>query len=289
MDSKSITLIVCYFGEFPKWFDFFLETCKYNSSVKFLIFTDTNEPYPPMHNVTFEKLSLDEFSRLASQKLNLDIRISEAYKVCDYKPAYGVIFEDYLIGIDFWGHCDLDIVFGDIRSFITDKMLEEYDVITAKKEFLTGHFTLYNSRTAHRIYEHSKDYQYVFQCQELFSFDECNFLWWYLLNGHNILNMQSPVESMSHVVRKLNEEGAIKAYFDALMIEQDMIDVYSRVNSFKKKIVWCKGKLTDTTNNKNFLYFHFHSLKRLKNFRIPYWRNNSIEFMISNKGFTILQ
>ena len=208
-------------------------------------------------------------------------------KYATTKPAYGAIFEDYLIGVDFWGHCDLDIVFGDIRSFITDEMLEEYDVITAKKEFLAGHFTLYNNRTTCRMYEHSKDYRRVFQRQELFSFDECNFLWWYLLNGHDILDISSPIESMSHVVRRLNERGTIKAYFDTLMIEQDLIDTYGGIRPFRRKIVWSKGQLTQAVSNTSFLYFHFHFLKKRDDFHVPCWRKGSKEFTISSEGFTL--
>lgn len=188
--------MICYFGEFPKWFNFFLETCRYNDSVKFIIFSDSKKHYPTAQNVTYKKLSLHEFNWLASEKLNIAIRLLEPYKVCDFKPAFGAIFEDCLQGTDFWGHCDIDLVFGNIRSFITNEILDIYDIITARKEYLLGHFTLYrNEDKINRIYEQSKNYKFIFQSRELFSFDECNFLWWHLLAGYNILNIQSPVRA----------------------------------------------------------------------------------------------
>ena len=44
--------------------------------------------------------------------------VNSPYKLCDYKPVYGLIFDEDLQDYDFWGHCDVDLIFGDIRKFI---------------------------------------------------------------------------------------------------------------------------------------------------------------------------
>jgi len=31
--------------------------------------------------------------------------------------------------IVFWGYCDIDLIFGNIRAFMTDELLNEYDII----------------------------------------------------------------------------------------------------------------------------------------------------------------
>jgi len=41
----------------------------------------------------------------------------------------GLIFEDYVAGYDFWGHCDLDVVWGDIRKFLHTRILSDSDII----------------------------------------------------------------------------------------------------------------------------------------------------------------
>ena len=284
--NYSITLMICYFGNFPTWFNIFLETCKHNSTVRFIIFTDNKVQCSNLPNVTYKNFSLDKFNSLASEKLGLSINISKPYKLCDFKPAYGIIFEDYLKDADFWGHCDVDLIFGDIRSFITSRILSKYDVITARKEYVVGHFTLYrNTNIVNRMYEQSKDHQLVFQDQRTFSFDECNFLWWYLLNGYNILNIQSPIESMSHVIRKLSKNKIIKVYFDNMMLEQEIIDPYGRKGEFQPKVSWKEGKLINIITGKKLLYFHFHFLKKCKDFDIPDWAGIPSKFMVSRKGF----
>lgn len=37
---KSIIIIVPYFGEFPNYFQLFLNSCKYNESINWVIITD---------------------------------------------------------------------------------------------------------------------------------------------------------------------------------------------------------------------------------------------------------
>jgi len=53
---------------------------------------------------------------------------------------YGVIFSDMLSQYDFWGMCDMDMVFGDLSKFITPNILESYDKI-----YQLGHLTLYRN------------------------------------------------------------------------------------------------------------------------------------------------
>ncbi|RXM50152.1 DUF6625 family protein [Chryseobacterium sp. CH1] len=120
-----IALINCYFGKkWPSYFNHFLFSCKYNSDVDFLIFTNLEAPFQ-IANVHFIKINdLSEFSKIASEKLNLSINILDGYKLCDFKPAYGLIFQEYLKNYDFWGYCDIDIIFGNIRYFLTEKILK---------------------------------------------------------------------------------------------------------------------------------------------------------------------
>ena len=141
---QKIKFIVCYFGEWPVWFDGFLLSCKYNEDIDWLFFTDCKIPnnYPP--NVEFVKYSIKEFNELASSKLDLDINVPYAYKFCDFKVTYGCVFQDYLDGYDFWGFCDIDIIFGDIKKFIEDK-LNTNDIFSTRKQMIAGHFTLFRN------------------------------------------------------------------------------------------------------------------------------------------------
>lgn len=57
-----------------------------------------------------------------------------------YKPAYGAALMEDLIKYDFWGYCDVDLIFGDLKIFITDDILDRNDRI-----YNLDHFTLFRN------------------------------------------------------------------------------------------------------------------------------------------------
>ena len=56
-----------------------------------------------------------------------DVKIKKPYKLCDMRPVFFVIFEEWIKGYDFWAFGDCDLIFGDIRSYFPDKILDQYD------------------------------------------------------------------------------------------------------------------------------------------------------------------
>ena len=72
------------------------------------------------------------------KELNIKISLSRPYKCCDLKPIYGLLFNRYVKECDFWGYCDL--IFGNIRKFVTDDILNENDKI-----YISGHLSLYRN------------------------------------------------------------------------------------------------------------------------------------------------
>jgi hypothetical protein len=124
----SVCLVVCYFGPTPGWIHHYLVSCAYNPSIDFLIFTDQDDfPVAPP-NVRFKRLSRSSFNALATKTIGVEIRLSHHQKLCDFKPTYGRLFEEFLDGWDNWGYTDLDIIYGDVRRFLSTAMLQQYDV-----------------------------------------------------------------------------------------------------------------------------------------------------------------
>ena len=143
MNNKhKICIVIPYFGTWPEWINYFLLSCKYNPSVDWQFFTDCGVPEVSSKNLTFHHTTLTEFNKLASNQLNLELSIKNPYKLCDLKPAYGLIFQDYLKNYDFWGYGDIDLIYGDIETFITSHLLDTYDIISNHKDFVAGHFCL---------------------------------------------------------------------------------------------------------------------------------------------------
>lgn len=139
---KSIVFICPYFGTLPKeHMELWLQSCSKNTDINWIIFTDDKTEYTYPANVRAVYMSFDEAKVFFQSKFDFTLHLDRAYKLCDFKPTYGYVFSEYIGGYDFWGHCDMsDCIFGNLRKFITDDMLDKNDKIG----FL-GHMTLYRN------------------------------------------------------------------------------------------------------------------------------------------------
>lgn len=164
---KTIALIIPWFGTLRNDFAFWLKSVEYNPSIDFLFFTDQDITTPP-RNLKVIKSNLKHIDYLAKKYVWEGSVIAKAYKVCDYRPAFGELFCDYLSDYDWWGHCDVDLIFGDIRHFINEAILNRYDRIG-----VNGPFTLYrNKPEVNSSYREMGDVQKIFSEQKPFGFDE---------------------------------------------------------------------------------------------------------------------
>ena len=117
-------------------------------------------------------MTLDEFKANAKKKIGFDVCIPSPYKLCDFKPAYGFLFEDYIQDYEYWGHCDCDLVFGDLETLLTPILKEGYDKI-----FAAGHLTLYrntaeNNRRFMKPLRGREIYKEAFTTNKIYVFDE---------------------------------------------------------------------------------------------------------------------
>lgn len=172
---KKIVFIIPYFGKFNNYFQLFLNTCELNHDVDWLIFTDDKTNYNYPSNVHVKYTSFDEIKNKIQEKFDFEISLTRAYKLCDYKPAYGYVFQDYIKDYDFWGYCDTDLIWGNIRKFYTEEKLKKYDKIG----FL-GHCTIFrNKKEINEMFMKEingiKIYQKVFQSEENSSSINCTF------------------------------------------------------------------------------------------------------------------
>lgn len=131
---KSIVIIFPYFGHLPVQYKMWRESALRNTTVDFIFFTDAD--VEPAQNIIVHKMTFADFRQLAQKAFDFPIVLDRPYKLCEYKQAYGHILQDYIKEYDFWGFGDLDLVYGDIRAFITDS------VLTHKFLLGWGHLTL---------------------------------------------------------------------------------------------------------------------------------------------------
>lgn len=149
---KKICLIEVWFGPFPPWHDFYLKTCELNPRVDWLIFHDAPRPARAPTNIRFVPLTKSELERRASVVLGDEILLPSGFKVCDLRPAFGAVFSDWLSGFDFWGYNDSDLFWGDITRFVTDQVLDCYDVVTSCRASVVGQFTLFRNTGVTRFF-----------------------------------------------------------------------------------------------------------------------------------------
>lgn len=136
---ERIAVLSVYYGSLPPYYRLWLRSCEYNPTIDFYLVTDIAVDNLPK-NVYIIKMTFSEFHTLAERKLGRNVRIDAPYKLCDYRPMYGQILEDYLVRYDYWAHCDMDMVFGDLRKFFNEYDLSKYD------RFLhLGHLSLYRN------------------------------------------------------------------------------------------------------------------------------------------------
>jgi hypothetical protein len=170
----SIAIVVVFFGRVPQWAPAFFVTCRKNPDIQFLLYTDLDMPGAASANLTLRHMTIADFETRATEALGTPIVVHHHLaKMSDLKPAYGIVFAEDLAGFDYWAYSDFDVAWGDIRSFVTDQLLHDYDVVSARRDRLCGHFTLFrNTPEFNRMFEIIPDVLTVLSSRTHWHMDE---------------------------------------------------------------------------------------------------------------------
>ena len=138
---NQIILFMVYYGKLPNYFDLWVKAVEYNSTIDFCVITDCiddNQIFPS--NMKIIKLSFENFQKKVQSKFNFKVSIKNYGRISQFRPALAYIFPEYIKGYKYWGFIECDLIPGDIRKFITDDILEQYDKI-----FKLGHFQIFKN------------------------------------------------------------------------------------------------------------------------------------------------
>lgn len=274
-------LILPYFGKFPNYFNLHLHTIKANPTMQWLLFTDDKTNYNFPSNVTVVSISFEEIQQLFQSKFDFKIALDSPFKLCDFRPAFGYVLQEYLKDYDYWGHCDPDILWGNFNALIDFNALSTFDKI-----FCFGHLTFYKNTTQNNQrfllpIAGEERYKKVFSHPIGFAFDE----------------------KFTKSINSLYQENNIPIFLDNLVADVDSYHTNMRLTTYnpltnsyslepikKQLFVWEEGSLyryhidNGMLVKKEFLYIHLQKRKMNEHFNLTF--PNRI--LISYDSFTEL-
>lgn len=271
--KNKICIIGVYFGVFPNYISLWLKSCEYNPEIDFLIFSDSKLQDCP-ENVRVVSMTLNEIKERASKELGFECVLDRPYKLCDYKPLYGIVFKDYLADYDYWGHCDFDLIFGDLKGFFDRYELYKYDRFHA-----LGHLSLYrNTDEVNGRYKcegSAHNYKETFITPESCVFDEMpGMTAIYLKNGFPFFTDNIYIDIASVYDRyRIIEEYAL----DKKTINYPQ-QIFYWENGKCYRAFFDHGKL----HEEEYQYIHF---KKRANFEVKFDTDKENAFYITKYGF----
>ncbi len=273
------TAFLCpYFGKFPKHIQLWLNSCATNKDVDFYIFTDDKQQLDYPDNFIVEYINLKEMKKRFQKKFDFTISLEGVYKLGDYKPLYGYLFEELIEKYDAWGYLDVpDEICGDMANFINEVAFEKADKLMAR-----GHMTVFkNTPEINRRFmsDTGEEFNYrdIFSSKEFYNFEEIakgsiNYI--YRTNHWPINLMNDAVADVSGLFYDFRR-SCVSEEFEYYRPSK-VPSIYAREDGKVFGYFLEKGKVV----KKEYLYVHFK--RRKMNINIPL---NSKKYLIVPNGF----
>ena len=257
MQQPSIILLIPYFGSWPAWFPFFLQTCRFNSSLNWHFFTDCITPTDAPENIKFTHISFADYKKLVSTKLGIVFNPENPYKLCDLKPALGYVHQEHTEGYDFWGFSDIDLVYGDLRAYFTTERLNKFDLYSTHARRVSGHFCLLrNTQKMREAFKLMKNWQVRLADNNHHALDEGAFSRLFIKHK----NFPKP---LFNLMAKLNPWRRNSEFIEAYSTPNAGVAWIDGSFNFPSEWCWCEGKLKNNmTLDREYPYLHFYGLKK---------------------------
>ena len=276
---NSICVIGLYFGRFSNYFDLWLKSCEFNENIDFYIFGDAPYEKDLPKNVNLVYMTLDAVKQRAQDYLGFELSLETPYKCCDYKPIYGAIFRDYISSYEYWGHCDFDLIFGDILSFLEQYNYQQYD-----KFFALGHLSFYKNTQS--VYDYIKlngasvGYKEVFSQPQNCAFDEIGGVVQIYLKNNKPFFTKRLFADIAEPERYYRFKHSQYCYVNEPPLKNYRHQIFYWENGRVYCAFYDAGKLCV----KEYCYIHF---KHRPNFKIDFDVDSVNAFFITPKGFIL--
>lgn len=165
-------VVIPYFGTLGPWVPLYLHSLARQSTLDVVLFTDATVPVLPP-NVREVRCSLSDIRELAEKRLDSSVCLPSSRKLCDLKPAYGLIFGDYIGAYDFWAFGDEDVCYGDTDRLLGPALSEGPDVLVSSRKAINGHLTiLRNTSHVNELVLDDPQYRTAIASPDLWAYDE---------------------------------------------------------------------------------------------------------------------
>lgn len=273
---KRIALIIPYFGKWPSYIDLYLQSCRKNQLIDILFVTDLLPIDGAPKNVKFISFTFDQLKERLTTILGVAIPDIQPYKLCDFRPAYGLVFQKELQNYAFWGYGDIDLIYGNLSLFLTPETLNNSDILAFRSDHLHGPFTLFkNNPDINRLFKESDDWKSIFSQPNYYSFDEFGKEMFHTKPNTPIEEFKS--DNISVIALKEAKKGNTKLY----------MQTHSKEEIYKTKdiIVYGQGSVYNAKTKEEYAFYHWVLEKRATWFNYPKWDVLPKKYYISETGF----
>ena len=266
--GNRIAFAVIYYGPVPDYLPVFLAGAKRNRHLDFVFFTDWEKLPVEGENIFNCRLPMSEFNRIAVEKGILRRKLTHGYKLCDLKPAWLDILEEYFPEdkYEYAGYIDIDMLLGRMDKYISMDTLAEYDLWTLYDSFIAGPCTLFrNNRMMRRLYRNAECWKSVFDSPSFFAFDEMLQI---------AADDCTTLESFTDVVAEAERDGIVKVKRNNGISFEDRPVI----------IHYDRGTIVDG-KGREYMCFHYFVSKHSLLWKSPDWQDVPDEFYVNKFGF----
>ena len=152
------------FGSPLGWTQEFINTVPDMDGWDFILFTPNQ--YQSKDHFKVIPMTVEDFNVLVEAKLGINPKMYitpgglPSFHITDFHIMVGKIFEDYLKEYDFWGIIGNDCVVGRLDHFVTDSLLDDYDIWNDDIGQFNAHFSLWrNTEVVNTLFMSIPDWQ----------------------------------------------------------------------------------------------------------------------------------
>jgi hypothetical protein len=269
MGRRKALLILPYFGSYGPWFPLYLHSLETQHTLDLLLLSDAEPPELPP-NARRVEMTLDQVRELATARLDTPVRLHRLRNICDLKPAYGMVFEEFTRGYDYWAFGDEDVLYGDVDRMLAPHLDGMVDLVIPGTNSLRmqgstqGHLTvLRNHGPTNQLAIRDPAYKQVLVSHEHWAYDETS--WRY----------GSEISSFAKVVKQAEARGELSIRWGI-----------PSVTHAPKRGRWYvyDGRTLHEDDGRELLYYHWGRMRHHK-VRWPSRQEAKTGFSFDRYGF----